>query len=80
MQQQKPRLIKNIYGEKKLRPKTVKRSELSVIRMAARDDRGAPNYDTVIDHCHLMHYVGIGWVDEGRAQKGDYAKYPTVID
>lgn len=28
---------------------------------------------------HVLNYVGIGWVDEGEAERSDFKKYPVVV-
>ena len=35
-------------------------------------------HQTVIDGGQVRHWVGIGWVDHGKAEASDYEKYPTV--
>ena len=35
-------------------------------------------HTTVIDDGHVRNWVGIGWVDHGKATEADYKKYPTV--
>lgn len=55
--------------------KKIKRSELSNLRMVAGNEK---KYSIVIIDGILKEWVGIGWVDEGRATKSDKIKYPTV--
>lgn len=62
---------------KKVRAKTVKRSQLSNIRMTTG---GEDKYSKVILDGNVRQWVGIGWVDEGPASADDKKKYPTVID
>lgn len=57
--------------------KTVKRSELSNLRMAAGNEK---KYESVIDGGDLKSWVGIGWINEGAADAEDLAKFPTVED
>lgn len=42
------------------------------------DGRGETTHSTVIQDGRKMHYVGIGWIDEGPASDADKKKYPTV--
>lgn len=58
------------------RKRTVKASQCSILAMC--DGRGEKTHSTVIQDGRKMHYVGIGWVDEGPATKEDLKKYPTV--
>ena len=62
---------------KKPRAKTIKRSELSNIKMVAG---GEDRISKVILDGTVRQWVGIGWVDEGQASAADKRKYPTVID
>lgn len=57
--------------------RTVKRSELSTIRMVAG---GEKRIDRVIIGDRVHNWVGFGWVDEGKATKANFKKYPTVED
>lgn len=57
-------------------PKTVDAMLLSNIRMTTG---GEKKYDCVIDLGHRKRWVGIGWVDEGKATKQDLLKYPVVV-
>jgi hypothetical protein len=57
--------------------KTVKRSELAILRMVAGNE---DLYTHVVDGERLKGWVGIGWVDEGKATDKDKATYPTVIE
>lgn len=56
--------------------KTVHASELSTIRMAAGNEN---RFRIVVDEGRRMHWIGIGWVDEGPATPKDCATYPTVV-
>jgi hypothetical protein len=60
-----------------LKKRTVKRSELSNLRMAAGNEK---KHTTVIDNGDLKEWVGIGWINEGRATRQDRNKFPVVID
>lgn len=55
--------------------KTVRASELSKFRMVAGNEK---KYRFVIDDGIVKDWVGIGWVDVGKATKEDYEKYPVV--
>jgi hypothetical protein len=57
--------------------KTVKRSELSNLRMTAGNEK---KYSMVILEGILKEWVGIGWVGEDKATDEDRKKYPTAID
>jgi hypothetical protein len=50
--------------------------------MAMCDGRNENKHSTVLDMVdgalHRFEYVGIGWIDEGVATKGDRARYPRV--
>ena len=60
------------------KPRPIKRSNLSTIRMAA----GNENYiDKVIDEeGNLKDWVAIGWIDCGPASEQDKLKYPVIED
>jgi hypothetical protein len=58
------------------KPRPVKASACTIIAMC--DGRNEKKHPTVIQDGRRMHYVGIGWVDEGPAEKEDYYKYPEV--
>lgn len=60
---------------KSLKRKTVKASECSTLAMVVRNEK---KFDTVIHNAHRMHWVGIGWVDEGPAQYPRDSKLPVV--
>jgi len=57
--------------------KTVKRNELSNIRMVAGNEK---KYSMVILNDHLKEWVGIGWVVIRLATDEDRKNYPTVED
>jgi len=56
---------------------TVKRSELSSIKMAVVNEK---KYPRVILDGNVHNWVGFGWVDEGKATDEDLEKYPEVED
>lgn len=58
------------------RKRTVTAAQCSVIAMC--DGRGETTHSTVIQNGRRMHYVGIGWIDEGPATPEDRKKYPVV--
>ena len=55
--------------------KTVKRSQLSTVRMVAGNEK---KYQRVIDNGIIKNWVGFGWVDERDATDKDHEKYPKV--
>lgn len=57
--------------------KTVKRSKLSNLRMAAGQEK---HYDVVILDGRVKEWVGIGWIDLREAADKDKKKYPTVVN
>lgn len=57
--------------------KTVRRSELSNIRMAGGNEK---KYTMVILNDSLQEWVGIGWVHIRLATDDDRKDYPTVED
>jgi len=57
--------------------KTIKRSELSNMKMATG---GEKRISQVIIDGSVMQWVGIGWVNEGKATKKQLATLPHVID
>lgn len=58
--------------------KTVKRSELSNLRMVAGNEL---KYHTVImEDGVVKEWVGFGWVGEDQATKEDRKLYPTVVE
>lgn len=61
----------------KRRPRGIRRSQLSTLRMVAG---GEDNISKVIMNGNVHQWVGIGWVDEGKASKADEFKYPRVLD
>ena len=60
-----------------MKPDPVKRSELSILRMVAGNEG---LYTKVIDGGRLKEWIGIGWIDIGRATEEHRALYPTVIE
>lgn len=54
---------------------TVKASEVSMISMAAGNEK---KYGKVIEDGQLKEWVGIGWIDID--EEPDETKYPVVID
>jgi hypothetical protein len=56
---------------------TIKRSELTNLRMVAGNER---KYDNVIIDGVLKNWVGIGWVEIRTATPADKRKYPTLED
>lgn len=62
--------------KKTSRKRTVTAAQCSVIAMC--DGRGETTHSTVIQDGRRMHYVGIGWIDDGPATPEDRKKYPTV--
>lgn len=58
------------------RKRTVSARDCSIVAMC--DGRGEKTHSTVIQDGRKMHYVGIGWIDEGPASDADKKKYPTV--
>lgn len=65
-------------AKRKRTKRTVTAARCSIIAMC--DGRGETTHDTVIQDGRRMHYVGIGWIDEGPATPEDRKKYPTVKD
>lgn len=61
----------------KTKTRTVKRSELHPVLMGGKNGKKDP---AVINHGNLMRWVGIGWVNEGKATTEDKVTYHTVID
>jgi len=57
--------------------KTVKRFELSRVKMVAGNEK---KYSRVILDGEVNNWVGFGWVSEGAATEADRKKYPTVED
>ena len=55
--------------------KTIKRSELSNLRMVAGNEK---KYSIVIDGEEKKEWVGIGWIVIGVATSSDFNKYPIV--
>lgn len=54
---------------------TVKRSELSIIKMT---DGNENKYQTVIDNGVVKEWVGIGWIVVRNVEPSDYEKFPVV--
>lgn len=59
------------------RPPPVPASALSNLRMAAGNEK---KYSRVIMEKHVLHWVSLGWVNEGPAQPADFEVYPVVTD
>ena len=59
------------------RPPPVPASVLSNLRMVAGNEK---KYSRVIQDGHVLHWVSLGWVNEGPARPSDYSAYPEVID
>ena len=57
--------------------KTVRRSEISNIRMAAGNEK---KYSMVILNGGLKEWVGIGWIPIRSATDDDRKKWPTVAE
>jgi hypothetical protein len=57
--------------------KTIKRFELSNLRMAAGNEK---KYSTVVIDGQVKRWVGIGWITEREATDADRATYPVVED
>ena len=58
-------------------PATVKRSALETVRMTAGNEK---RYPAVIDHGIRKEWVGIGWIDTGKASATDYDTMPVVSE
>ena len=58
-----------------MKNKTVKRSELSNMKMVAGNEK---KFDAVIVDGHLKEWVGIGWIDCGEATPDHYKKFPIA--
>ena len=55
----------------------VRSSELTTMKMSIGNEK---LFSRVIDGGIIKNWVGIGWVEEGKAKvPGDYGKYPSVI-
>ena len=59
------------------RPPPVPTSALSNLRMVAGNEK---KYSRVIQDGHVLHWVSLGWVNEGPARSSDFEVYPVVID
>lgn len=59
------------------RPPPVPASVLSNLRMVAGNEK---KYSRVIMEKHVLHWVSLGWVNEGPAQPADFEVYPVVTD
>ena len=55
--------------------KTIKADKCSIVYMSCHPK---VKHTKVIDGGHVLNWVGIGWVDHGKAQEADYKKYPIV--
>ena len=51
-------------------------SQLATIKMTTGNEK---LFTRVIDEGIVKNWVGIGWVEEGKADLGDYKKYPCVL-
>jgi hypothetical protein len=58
------------------RPAPVKARDCSILAMC--DGRNESKHPTIIQDGRRLHYVGIGWIDEGLATTADYRKFPEV--
>ena len=58
-------------------PNTVRRRELSNIRMVGGNER---KYKAVIQDGVLKEWVGFGWIEVRDATPEDNEKYPVVIN
>lgn len=57
--------------------KIIKRSELSLIAMTCGNEK---KISKVILDGFIEEWVGIGWINIGAANLGDYKKYPVVVE
>ena len=57
--------------------KTVKLSELSILRMTTG---GEKKYSRVVINGVLKEWVGIGWIDIRRAKTRDLTTYPMAVE
>ena len=57
--------------------KVICRSDVSTLRMVAGNEK---KYSVIILDGSLKEWVGIGWIDIGKASPEDSKKYPTVVD
>ena len=62
--------------KKAKKAKVVDASKLSTIAMTTG---GEKKFTKVVDGGVLKEWVGIGWIDIGKASKEDKLKYPTVV-
>ena len=60
-----------------MKRKTVKRSELSLAKMAAGNER---RYPRVLDNGVVKEWVGIGWISIGSTTDAEKAKIPEVVE
>lgn len=62
--------------------KTLNRSEIQPIKMSTNPPEEVVNCGNRIINTdgYIYHYVGIGWVQEEKAQKKDYLEIPRLID
>jgi hypothetical protein len=56
--------------------KTVKRSELTNLKMVAGNEK---RYSTVIIDGYVKDWVGFGWVTLDKATAADKKKFPTAV-
>lgn len=57
------------------RRKTVTRRQCTTLAMVAGGER---KHSTIISEGRRLHWVGIGWVDEGPATADDKKKFPEL--
>lgn len=60
-----------------MKAKTVNAENLSIMRMSCDSKQKLPQ--VVINGERRMRWVGIGWVDQGKATAADRKKYPAVV-
>ena len=58
------------------RPEPITANEMSNIHMV---EKGEAKHPVVILNGSVRRWVGIGWIDEGPADKDAYGIYPTVV-
>jgi hypothetical protein len=60
--------------------KALTRNDIHPIRMSVNPDETIVNAgNKIILKGKIYHYVGIGWVEEGKAEKKDYQNIPEVL-
>ncbi len=67
---------RKLPDRKPKRPKPIKFSKLKRLSFCNSDKLPT----TVIRDGRLLHWVGIGWVDEGPASERAKQKYPRVVE